>query len=230
MSALSYDLVIVAKSSSDTLKAMTRRCINSARQDGANLNIIIVETSGIKHHYRDIDRIVMYKGPFNYNHALNEGLKHAVGDIYIMANNDLLFHKGWSEIGPLMIVNEYPSASAFSEGHILKGFKRGDYVYPGYAIAYHVAGWCIFCTKECYQQIGGLDESLEFWYSDNLYADQLIKAGIKHGLFCNVQVDHVTSATLRTIPPKDQRRYSYDLTGKYNSLKRRMDASREAIK
>ena len=35
MSALSYDLVIVVKSSSDTLKAMTQRCINSARQDKA---------------------------------------------------------------------------------------------------------------------------------------------------------------------------------------------------
>ena len=96
---MSYDLIIVSKSEGDLIQ-MTEQCIASARQDNADLNIIIVET-GQPYKY-DVDKIIEYNGEFNYNRALNMGLKYAKGDIHILANNDLVFHKGWSRIGDLM--------------------------------------------------------------------------------------------------------------------------------
>jgi hypothetical protein len=34
-----------------------------------------------------------------------------------------------------------------------------------------------------------------FWYSDNVYADELLKHGIKHALVTRSKVDHIVSQT-----------------------------------
>ena len=109
---MTYDLIIVTQSSGDLIK-VTQNCIDSARQDNADLNIIIIE-SGQPYKY-DVDKIIQYNGEFNYNRALNMGLKHSKGDVHILANNDLIFHPGWSQIGELMKVNDYHSASILSQ-------------------------------------------------------------------------------------------------------------------
>lgn len=215
---MKYDLIIVALSSKVRLIEMTQRCIDSARQDGANLNIIIVETHSVIHEYQNIDKLVQYKGDFCYNRALNEGLRHANGDIHILANNDLIFHEGWSEIGEAMKINGYGSASVLSSWHIGRGMRKGDFIYPGYRIEYEIAGWCIFITRESLQKIGKLDESFEFWHSDNMYAEQLKSHSINHGLFCNVQIDHLESVTLRSVSSRYQRRYTAGSVIKYNQM------------
>ena len=213
-----YDLIIIAKSSREELKRITQNCIDSARQDNADLNVIVIET-GMGHSYKNVNEIIQYKGTFNYNHALNQGLERATGDVHILANNDLVFYPGWSSIGEQMIDNATPSAAALSQLHIRRGYEQGDFYYLGYDIGVHITGWCLFVTKECIQKIGELDESFEFWYSDNVYADQLIRSGIRHGLYCNVRVDHLTSVTLKTLPPREQRRYSFGAKNKYYILK-----------
>lgn len=210
-----YDLIIIAKSSSKELIKVTQNCINSARADNTYINIIIVETSGCVVKYDLINQVVKYEGDFNYNRALNLGLKYAIGDIHILANNDIIFTPGWSKIGDYMVINEFESACALSEDPRQKRFKRGDWIYEGYDIGSFITGWCIFCTKECISKIGKLDESFDFWYSDNVYADQLIKEGIRHGLFCNIQINHVTSQTLKTLSPVMQKKYSYESVVKY---------------
>jgi glycosyltransferase involved in cell wall biosynthesis len=204
-----YDLIIVSQSKGDLIQ-VTQNCIDSARLDGVDLNIIVVET-GQPYRY-NVDKIIEYNGEFNYNHALNLGLKYAKGDVHILANNDIIFHKGWSVIGDLMKSNDYHSASAVSSGH--KGYT-GNFIYEGYNIGIHLTGWCIFMDKYCLEKIGTLDESVAFWYSDNLYACQLIRAGIRHGLFCNVQVDHMTSKTLKAQNRQIQRMYQLGELGKY---------------
>ena len=90
---MTYDLIIVSQST-PALIPITEQCIESARQDGAELNIIVIET-GNPYKY-DVDKIIEYNGEFNYNRALNIGLKYAKNDIHILANNDLIFHPGWS--------------------------------------------------------------------------------------------------------------------------------------
>jgi len=221
---MKYDLIIIAKSSNRDLIKITQNCIDTARVDKPDMNIIIVETSGCVVKY-DVDQVIKYEGDFNYNRALNLGLKYVIGDVHILANNDIVFTPGWSKIGEYMKINGFESACALSEDRRQKGFRRGDWIYEGYEIGTFVTGWCIFCTKECISKIGKLDESFDFWYSDNVYADQLIKAGLRHGLFCNIQINHVTSATLRTVSPALQKKYSYESVIKYKILKMLRDAS-----
>ena len=112
-----------------------------------------------------------------------------------------------------MKLNGYHSASAIDKSH---KFQRGDFIYEGYDIEQQLTGWCLFVDRYCIEQIGKLDESVSFWYSDDLYACQLKAAGIRHGLFCNVQVDHITSATLRVQDARTQRLYQRGEFQKFN--------------
>jgi hypothetical protein len=209
-----YDLIIVSQSKHDLIQ-VTQNCINSAREDNADLNIIIIETYFLTD-YKGINKNIKYEGEFNYNRALNLGLKYINGDVHILANNDLIFHKGWSQIGDLMRVNGYHSASIMSQD--TKGFERGDKIYEGYEIGKQLTGWCIFLDNYCLSLIGQLDESVSFWYSDNVYACQLQSVGIKHGLFANLQIDHITSRTLTQLPAFLQRKYQI---GEQNKFRQR---------
>lgn len=210
---MSYDLIIVSKSTSQELINITTNCIASARAE-CDLNVIVVETGGAKVSYDA--NIMYYQGQFNYNRALNMGLIAAKSDIHILANNDIIFHKGWSIIGQQMKEYGIDSASALSNDPRQRSFERGDFIYEGFNIGVHLTGWCIFITKEAMKKIAPLDESYDFWYSDNIYANQLKANGLRHGLFCNVQIDHLGSKTLKTLPIRDQRRQTVNT--KYNNF------------
>lgn len=209
---MTYDLIIVSRSASPYLIQMTQECIDSAKAD----RVILVET-GNRVDYSGVDIIVPYPGQFNYNYALNKGLSYADGDVHILANNDLVFHN-WRTIGDDMINNGFGSGSAWYKG---SRFPQGDFIYEGYEIATHVTGWCLFITNEALKKIGKLNEGVEFWYSDNLYAEQLKEAGIRHGLFCNSRVDHIANQTLNTMPIKVKRQYSVGQLSKYKSCGRK---------
>lgn len=203
-----YNLIIVSYSKNN-LSRLTEQCIASALQDGADLEITVVETGSP---YPYDANMVPYLGTFNYNRALNLGIRSSREcDVYILANNDIRFHKGWSKIGDLMVSNGFGSASALSGSR-----ESGEFIYEGYQIGTVLKGWCIFATSETIRKIGKLDESYEFWCSDNVYADQLKRAGIRHGLFCNVRVDHLESSTLKTVPFGVRRRYTLQSLKQYN--------------
>ena len=208
---MTYDLIIVTQSSPDLIQ-MTQDCIDSALADTKDINVIIVE-SGQPYKYRRVNKFLEYNGAFNYNRALNLGLKYAKGDVRILANNDLVFKPGWSKIGELMQLNDYHSASARA-GHQTM-IDVGDFVYVGYTIGVTLNGWCIFMDKYCHEQIGTLDETCTFWYSDNLYGCQLSAAGIKHVLFCNCQVDHLASRTLTKQTGKIKNQYKTGEVSKF---------------
>jgi GT2 family glycosyltransferase len=221
-----YDLIIVTQSSPELIE-MTEQCINSARKD-CDLRVIVVET-GQPYKY-DADKIVEYNGEFNYNRALNLGLKYAKNKFQILANNDLIFREGWSKIGDIMKVNGYLSASALSNDQRQLWFKRGNYAYEGYNIGYQLAGWCIFTDKELWTKIGKLDETHQFWFSDNVYAEQLKKANIKHALICSVVVDHLGSQTLKKQSRDVQRTYTYAQGKAVREFKNLNNAKRERVR
>lgn len=205
-----YDLIIVARSTSETLIRMTQECIDSAEAD----RVILVETGTVNTNYQNVNVTIIYDGEFNYNRALNLGLKEAKGDIHILANNDLIFYD-YRDIGNSMLLYGFGSGSAWFTG---SRFPKGDFIYEGYYIAEHLTGWCLFITAEALNKIGSLNEDVDFWYSDNIYAEQLRKAGIRHGLFCNARVDHLGSKTLKTMPINIQRRYSMGQFTKYKNV------------
>jgi hypothetical protein len=204
---LKYDLIIVAASKDDALRKMTQEAIDSCLMDRADVNVILVETFK-KYTYRNVNTEIFFEGEFNYNHCLNLGLKHRKGDVQILANNDIIFQRGWSSIGETMKTYGYLSASALSNHPRQKAFQRGDFAYEGYEICLYVTGWCLFVDKNVWDKIGALDESYRFWYSDNVYIEQLKRAHIKHFLICNVLVLHYISRTLA----KQDRKTKIELT------------------
>lgn len=203
---MTYDLIIISQSKGDLIR-VTQQCIDSARKDNADLNIIVVET-GDNYPYH-VDKIVKYEGEFNYNKALNLGLQYAKSDYQVLCNNDIIFYEGWSKMGDVMKANDYLSASALSNDIRQRYCNRGYMAYEGYVVGIHLTGWCIFTSKELWSKIGKLNEKHRFWFSDNVYADQLIKAGIKHALICSIQVDHLGSQTLQKMPRNIQHLYTY---------------------
>lgn len=205
---MTYDLIIVTQSSPSIIP-MTQNCINSALADTKDINVIIVET-GQPYKYDNVNKFVEYNGAFNYNRALNLGLKYVKGDVYILANNDLIFREGWSKLGELMKSNDYHSASAVSGNQ-----ADGNHIIEGYHIGTILNGWCIFLDKFCLNEIGKLDETCNFWYSDNLYGCQIKAKGIRHGLFTNCRVDHMVSQTLKKQPSRVQRQYQTGERGKF---------------
>jgi glycosyltransferase involved in cell wall biosynthesis len=211
-----YDLIIVTQSSPELIP-ITQRCIDSARADTKDINVIIVETGEV-YKYDFVDTFIKYEGVFNYNRALNMGLSHTKGDVFILANNDLIFHPGWSLIGELMRLNGYHSASA-KAGH-QKQFQAGDFLYEGYHVSITLTGWCIFLDKFCLDKIGSLDETCSFWFSDDLYGCQIRAAGIKHALFCNCRVDHIASQTINRQRSRIKHDYQIGETRKYVNRQR----------
>lgn len=197
---------MVAASRDKALIDMTQRAIDSCLADGAEVNVVLIETFA-KHKYRGVNELIFFEGPFNYNRCLNTGLKHRKNDVQILANNDLIFMKGWSEIGEVMKENGILSASALSESPQHRLMKKGYYAYKGYTIGLFFTGWCLFQDAQVWDKIGKLDERFEFWYSDNIHAEQLQKAKIEHWLLCCAQVNHVTSQTLNKIDRQTRQRY-----------------------
>ena len=217
-----YDLIIVARSSDQQLIEMTKQTINTARADGVDMRVIIVET-GPRYEY-DVDVIIMYTEDFCYNHALNIGLHEAKGEIHLLANNDLVFREGWSKVGDIMKDNNCHSASVLSQDMRQRHFERGDVLYEGYGVGSHITGWLILLDDYCLSKIGKLDESFKFWYSDNVYALQLREAGVKHYLICNCQVDHITSQTLIKQPNHKKRAYQTGEYNKFMNIKRKYES------
>jgi len=205
---MTYDLIVITASTHPDLIANTQNTIDSCLADKAKVRVIVVET-GPEYKYRDADVIVPYKGEFNYNRALNTGLKHRKYQVQILANNDIIFKPGWSKIGDIMKANKYLSASALSNDFRQNHFLRGDYAYEGYFIGFQLTGWCIFCRKELWKLIGPLDERHKFWFSDNAYAEQLEAKGIPHALICSVTVDHLGSRTLKKLDSRTQLLYTH---------------------
>lgn len=205
--SICFDLIVVSKSVTEPIIEMTQRCIDSVLAE-TDCHIVVVETGDFPINYHGMNKVIMYDGEFNYNRALNMGLEHAKGDVHILANNDIWFYPGWSGIGKDMIGEGFDSGSVLSNYYRHEKISQGNYILPGYEVGLHLTGWCIFVTKKCIEAIGRLDETFDFWYSDNVYSDQIKEAGIQHGLFCNYRVDHIVSATLSTLNNRQQAKYT----------------------
>jgi glycosyltransferase involved in cell wall biosynthesis len=205
---MKYDLIIVAASRDRSLIQMTQRAIDSCLADGADVNVILVETHQ-QARYHGVNHLIMYREAFNYNRCLNRGLQYAKGDVQILCNNDITFEPGWSEMGDIMAENDILSACPISNQPQHRLMKKKYEAYFGYDISMFFTGWCIFQHRSIWEKIGKLDESYQFWYSDDVHAQQLIKAGIGHWLICAVKVNHFTSVTLSKTDRNLRRRYTH---------------------
>lgn len=193
------DLIIPSFTDSKTA-LMLQTAIMTARASETEheFNVIVVESSGSEMNVGQNMTLHFDHPQFNYNHALNLGLQMCKSDWVILANNDLLFSKNFmSEI--LKVSSEYPEIKSFSPWNHMYNWHSSIFsgeheLYCGYRIGAEIAGWCIVAKREIFD-IFKLDERVHFWYSDNVYADALIRNNIIHALVRKSCVAHLVSQT-----------------------------------
>lgn len=215
-------VIIISNAYDELTLRVTTRAVRSALDSGVFEVIVVEQQPTVKHFGANT---LHYSFPFNYNKCLNFGIKHAKGEYFALCNNDLIFtFDWWTKLKPIFALG-FGSLSPIDRRTALHfDIKTGYHYYDGYEIRKHVAGWCIVITKEDYKKIGKLDESVMFWYSDNIYADQLKYHDIKHALVCCSYVDHVESYTLSR--SKQQKRLTSDQAKIYHKAKKRYEKSK----
>ena len=137
------------------------------------------------------DVVLLQTKPFCYNKCLNDGFKYTEADWICFANNDVEFLPGWADI----IKFDYDSMSPQNVGWMYHKDLGVDPI-EGFGIGVHITGWCIIAKRETIEKIGGFDVDVDFWCSDNIYAEQLDFHGLKHALIPTSHVKHVASQTL----------------------------------
>jgi hypothetical protein len=207
------DIIFLSNTVDEKQYGITQRAINTLRwsENDIHFNIIVVE-SNIKY----LDNGFVYQGckvitpdeEFHYNKFLNYGLVHTKTDWIVVANNDLIFTKGWMTT-LLEFAKQNPQIKSMSpyepNWHAEKGLPVGAICNLGYRASYEVAGWCIVFHRSLIEECELFDERFRFWYQDNDYGETLRSKNIQHGLIGNSRVYHMISQSYDTIPNEKKR-------------------------
>ena len=169
------------------------------------INIIESSTKPIKLDFKHANIINFDKSIFNYNRAINLGLKHCKNDWICICNNDLIFDKNWiSNIKN--IIDKEPdilSISPISPTHIKHRNLYNKTTTPiyleGYTTGLHVCGWCILVHKSIIDKIGTFDETFDFYFQDNDYAETIKKLNVRHVLATKSVVTHIQSQSSKKL-------------------------------
>lgn len=209
--------VIVSAQKTAYHRQITEQAIISS-----GVECIIVETVSNAVPYKC--NTIYWTKEFNYNACLNYGLEHTNTEYIALCNNDLVFESGWERITDVMEYFELLSACPYSKYNPHpQPYRIANEIHYGYQIGHEMLGWCIVINREILQYIKKLDTSYKFWCSDNAYADQLIKADIKHALVCNSVVNHIGggSKTINSLRNNSSQKYFDYTVNEYNKYAQR---------
>lgn len=191
---IEVDVCIISYAKTHELKQVTEKGIESLLQseESIKFNIFVMESNcDVDYSNYPNTRTFYSHKPFNYNEYLNKAREQGNSKYIALCNSDLTYEKNWaSNIIQLMTLKpEIMSASPFCPQTQQK-YEWSNDVYFGYEVRKHLAGWCIFQQRKIYDIIGKLNEDVEFWYSDNIYAEQLKSKGLLHVLVTKSIVNH----------------------------------------
>lgn len=226
---ITVDVIMLTKTISEDLQKMTQKAIDTLHNSERDFefNVILLESNKKSEYIFNNCKVYTpdFKH-FNYNRYMNYGLCLCENDYVVLANNDLVFYKNWfseiykhkDEAHSFSPWNEYEDwhtklkkieKTEFNE----KGFKEG------YRTSYEMTGWCFVVKKEIFEWFK-LDERVEFWYSDNVYIDDLQKHNFKHILVRDSKVDHLCSKTTEKMDKEKQKLLT---TGQFKKYKKKND-------
>ena len=186
------DIVFVTNNKTSYLWLMTRRAISTARENaGMQIGkVVIVEECRTARELLGT-KMLYYDFEFNYNKCLNLGFSVCESKYVAFCNNDLYFKQNWAKNAVYAMETHGFLSVSPTPRQTFGGLK------VGYEIGKHVLGWCIIMDRVVMDKIGGFDTPVNFWYSDDVYAEQLKAAGIKHALVGTSIVKHLESQSLR---------------------------------
>lgn len=219
---MTMNIIIMSYAKTKQLRELTENAIRTCELSRhlCDFNYIVVEScvSAQPYHIPDSNNRIgtLYKEEsreFNYNACANMAFDHCKNNYVAICNNDLHFNYKWADkLLKSMFRHNVISASPLS---ITSTFTRditpqvdgvifGDAI-NGYRVGSVLAGWCIVINRPAVLgkfENDKLDEDCSFWHADNVYAQQLNRAGLEHILCLDSIVNHLESKTLFTMGDK----------------------------
>lgn len=228
---MTYDLIILSYAKTPEHKKITQDCIKSIvnAENRVHINIFVLESFDKNIQYRGATTIFFKEEEFNYNRSMNYGFSLTSAPYVFFCNNDLIFSDGWADNCYYGFRMGYDSVSPYCPVTHPQFCNRGDFIIPGYQVGFHVAGWCIGVERKTFERIGGFNTAVSFWYSDNIYAEQMKLENVKHCLVCNALVKHLDfgSKTLLTMTDREKARLTNLQEVRYRKEVKRLKNAKE---
>jgi glycosyltransferase involved in cell wall biosynthesis len=158
--------------------------------------------------------------PFNFSRLMNEGVKHASGEYYLLLNNDMeVITPEWMEAmleqaqrkstGAVGVKLLYYNGTIQHAGvviglggvagHAFVGQYKDEPGYFNYLQCINnfsaVTAACLMVAKEKYHQVGGFDEKFEIEFNDVDFCLRLREAGYHNIYLPHVELYHYESLT-----------------------------------
>lgn len=186
------DVVILSNVTSSALQRSTQRTIDTcvAGANGLPLGVAVLEQCP-NIVYRRAATIPM-PGVFNYNGFANFGASRGSADWILVANNDLIFRDGW--LHSLLAAN-HPLVSPKCPRDVRQAEFTENTV--GGVTGRHLSGWCYMISRDLWDRMGGLDDSVSFWCSDDVVIEQAAALGVQPMIVPSSVVEHDQSSTLK---------------------------------
>ena len=198
------NIIMLAYSGSDYQKSLTQASIESLRRSASSGNlqlddmkITIVESGPEIYNYSKVDHIVKYPETdgFNYNKALNEGVKEALrrfgrSEWWCFTNNDVIFGENWLvEICKAIAINSQLGAVSPNERYPKVGIDIG------YTLGKNFAGCCFLLKDSVLAGLFPFDERFFFYFQDEDILEQLKSAGVQSGRVLSSRIFHIGGQT-----------------------------------
>jgi len=187
------DVVILSNVTTSELQRSTQRTIDTC-VDGANglpVGVAVLEQCP-NIEYRRAATIRM-PAEFNYNKFANFGASRGSADWILVANNDLIFRDGW--LHSLLAANHPLVSPKCPRDERQSEFTENKI---GSVTGKHLSGWCYMISRDLWDRMGGLDDSVTFWCSDDVVIEQAAALGVKPMIVPSSIVEHDQSSTLKT--------------------------------
>jgi len=193
------DVVILSNAKTEALYQMTQKTIDTlvASEAENTFNVLVLEQAGKK--YKNAQTMIAIDEDFNYNRFANIGTSMGSANYVCIANNDLLFQKGWfsslMKEGKEVMSPQCPNDSR--QKHLKKTTE-------GFDCSVHFSGWCFVIKRSLWKEIKGFDEDFGFWCADNAVIEQVKAKGIIPVIVPESKVTHLRSVTLKTITGEER--------------------------
>jgi len=221
MKVKTADVVILSYCKDIEYFKLNVACINSLieSEDEIEFRIVVVESNKnwLREPFRyDMNNVhvIVPENDFNFNKFLNTGIAAGESELVILANNDLIFHRGWlSEIlairnlrGDILSFCPFDRKSIYLKW---EKFKTNAYII-GYRVPIEFVGWCVVLERSVFGVIGPLDETFDLYFQDNDFARTLQHHGVLHALVPNSFVEHLGGRTTGIVDASKTKKYEID--------------------
>ena len=188
------DVIILSKADKFRDSIMTQKAIDSCIKgaNGLAVNIIVMEGGVGQYHNA---ATVYNRNKFNYNAFANEGAGRGTAKWIMVANNDIEFTDGWLHN---LLSADNPVVSPHEPTDLRqKGIVENE---SGFEIGRYFSGWCFMIERKVWLEIGGFDDAVDFWFSDDVVVEQVKALGITPMLVKESIVRHEGSVTFKQQP------------------------------